>query len=165
MITDHGRELFKQSLINFREHPEAHKQETWICGTGCCIAGSIVQLDGATPIFFGPERSTNLVRTKDGAQQSVGWLAEKILGLDGADREILFSADNTIDDLEAMYRILDAGDRLSGQCEHGWGSPTTILLAELPHRARVFSIRYPGCGVPECPPIPGCQRRYWEQGD
>lgn len=121
MISDEGRDLFRQALEDFRLHPEKHKQETWICETGCCLAGNVVLLSGALPLrqyaWEGhPQWSASMVESASGLHRSVRDEAARLLGISWNQSLILFDSSNTIDDLELMYKALDAGEPLAQRC-------------------------------------------------
>jgi len=138
MLTDHGRGLFRQALVDFRLNPETHQQDAWICGTRCCLAGSIVQLAGWKPHYGDtpgwPANETNDIIGVDGEHGVVSVEAREILGIDQVDVKILFNASNTIDDLEGMYRVLDSGEPLTERCQDGCSGrhASAALQAELP---------------------------------
>jgi hypothetical protein len=117
-ISDQGRILFKDAMVNFRANPEMHVQSTWICRTGCCLAGGVVLTAGAVPLFnpanWNPDRT--LTVEYEGRVRSIPDLANTLLGVSMLDAVCLFMATNTIDDLEAMYGILDGGDHLREEC-------------------------------------------------
>ena len=114
MISESGKLLFKQALIDFRLNPETHRQEEWICRTGCCIAGSIALQSGATPDWAAASSGTSMVILDGGGTDTVSGVAMRALGIAPGDAKILFHPFNTIDDLEVMYGLLDAGHRLGG---------------------------------------------------
>lgn len=129
LISDSGRVILKEVLADIRLNPETHKQRQWICGTAACLAGKVVLLHGATPAWGnglawsngleGPaaNRSTSTVIDVDGSYQHVGTLASQILGISPATASVLYAGDNTIDQMEIMFGLLDAGIPIAAPCE------------------------------------------------
>lgn len=117
VITDQGKLLIKNALVHFRNNPEKHQQGEWICQTGCCLAGDVVLAVGAEPIYAGVQFGTTKVFYQ-GRERIVPALATEVLGITDADAYSLFDSGNTIETLEAMYGLLDAGHHLARRCPH-----------------------------------------------
>lgn len=127
LISDAGRVIMKDVLADIRLHPETHNQRKWICGTGACLAGKVVLTQGAAPAWntglasvFGisdEDRATSTVITADGRFAYVGTLSTEILGISEVTASILYSAENTIDELEIMFSLLDAGTPIAVRCD------------------------------------------------
>jgi hypothetical protein len=88
-----------------------------MCGTGCCIAGNVVLQAGAKlvgelysrdPLTGKEVRSKDTVSNEEvefeGEIYSIRDLAQKLLGLDSYEAGRLFSADNNVDDIEAIVK-------------------------------------------------------------
>ena len=116
--------LMRQTLAAVEAHPEEWKQEHWRCKTGMCFAGWAAHLAGAQwetdeqPAYYAnslsPYRRKLMpaqVITPAGRRAFVGEYAAEVLGLDDDDDELLFNADNTLDDLRRLI------DRYAAEAE------------------------------------------------
>lgn len=91
LITREGLAVLDAALAWIDEHPEQHYQGSWIkrtpaCGTTYCLAGAIVMLSGAEPLWTGTlggvaDYADDVVLT-DGQRTGIGQRAADLLGLD-----------------------------------------------------------------------------------
>ena len=107
-------------LAHIEAHPEQWDQSWYFteaaepsadwCGTACCIAGFAAARAGWTPVgtlFL----STQVV--KDGVTRDVVEVAAEILGLFRVDAHMLFSGNNTLEDLKNFRNELAVQGHIS----------------------------------------------------
>lgn len=117
LITAEGLVRLDAALAWIDEHPEQHLQDNWITDTGCgtayCLAGAIVHLAGAEPVFtdslgFGT-RVTGTVKVGD-ERRRVSRYALELLGVDEDDDYI---ADELFDGSATLADLREVRDRLA----------------------------------------------------
>jgi hypothetical protein len=121
LITAEGLVRLDAALAWIEAHPEQHDQGNWIADTGCgtayCLAGAIVHLAGAEPVFDpldvlrpGGWRATSVIKV--GAERrKVSRYALELLGVDDEADYIadeLFDGDATLADLHEVRDRLAA---------------------------------------------------------
>ena len=113
-------DLLQRTLAQIEEHPEMWGQQDFArqtdCGTAFCFAGHAVMLahPTAVPTFDGAE-ATSFVSIPDHPVRPIWWipeLARDLLGLGKTTGDILFDADNSLDELRDMVADLLAGGDL-----------------------------------------------------
>lgn len=96
-----GRALALKALEYIEAHPEEWDQETWRCGTQCCIAGHVARIAGCT--WANPrddEEDFEDVLTPDGTWRLTAQeAARQLLGLSYVGADYLFSHANGMSDL------------------------------------------------------------------
>jgi hypothetical protein len=124
LITAEGLVRLDAALAWIEEHPEQHRQDNWITDTGCgtayCLAGAIVYLAGAEPVFAaddgrwthptGTARITSVVKVGD-ERRKVYRYALELLGVDDDDDYLadeLFDGGATLADLREIRDSLAA---------------------------------------------------------
>lgn len=134
-------ERLDRALAWIEAHPEQHDQGVWArdvgadgkvnCGTAMCLAGWVVAQEDPDATFIRDDIDTQMpgmmhstVRTGAGDVESVEDLAGRLLDVTPGQREALFSAGNTIEDLKAMRGVLvdnpdAAGIELEDACGYG----------------------------------------------
>jgi len=114
-------EVLDKALDWIEKNPDQHRQSVWFqrtdCGTGMCLAGVVATQHGWTPDWSagrlsGYGEETSLVMKGDDYGK-VSSVARGLLGLELEDSELLFDAENSLDDLKAMRDDLAAGHSLS----------------------------------------------------
>lgn len=98
-------------LTFITDHPEQHKQGSWTCNTGACLAGHAALLNGYRK-FYENGKAINGELIKDHRHYDVEAEAIKVLGLRQTDAVILFSGTNTRDSIAAMIKDLANGEPL-----------------------------------------------------
>ena len=93
--------LLKQVLAHIEANPETWRQDSWRCETGFCFAGWTAELTGAK--WARPEKQLdpNVLRG-DGESEHVADYAQRVLGLEENEADLLFSMFRTLDDLRRM---------------------------------------------------------------
>lgn len=132
----------ERTITHIKDHPEKHKQGTWTCATGACMAGWAALLHGweatryngwVVPPGMAREFNQELEKWaheegmdshRYGTQlwfigyhphfhaQFVPDLARNILGITEDDAAVMFDAYNTADNLALMVKTLANGDSL-----------------------------------------------------
>lgn len=102
-------ELLEQTMQQIKDHPEQHNQAWWfseaVCGTSMCFAGWACALSGWRACNWSEGFASDV--EKGGVVADVSIKAAELLGLDfdvANDDRGLFSASNTVDDLERMVK-------------------------------------------------------------
>jgi hypothetical protein len=102
-------ELLQKTMQFIKDNPDKHDQSTWIneCGTTACFAGWACMLSG-------DQLDRNATRSWVVGQQPrvIRNVARQHLELDGSDADCLFSASNTVEELEFMVKELSNGNHL-----------------------------------------------------
>lgn len=78
------------------------------CGTSCCFAGNLLLHHGYKPYFMDDDSEVAwMVTTPDGSKMSgVGETARELLDLNSVQAELLFDAQNSMDDLRRIVADL-----------------------------------------------------------
>lgn len=95
--------LLRKTLEHITEHPEEWDQ-TWWCGTSCCVAGLVALAEGwqRTNVFSARVR-------RDGEERFVSQVAREALGLTPAAADRLFDGGNSLRELWAHADQLTDG--------------------------------------------------------
>lgn len=104
-------ELAKRVLAQIEADPATWNQEHWAykteCGTSYCFAGWALKLAYQEPqfLFWGYDDEATYVRLPKG-ETTISSAADAVLGISQAQGELLFWAENTLDDLRAYVQQL-----------------------------------------------------------
>ena len=113
--------LLRQTLAKIEALPDLWNQHRYRCGTGMCIAGWGCELAGGrwlhAPDGFWPDLlvaetgdDPEIIRRLDDRDViDVGIRARRIFGLTYSQAEVLFDAENDLDDLRRIVGELCAG--------------------------------------------------------
>jgi hypothetical protein len=129
LITAEGLVRLDAALAWIEQHPEQHRQDNWITDTGCgtayCLAGAIVHLAGAEPVYDPlddlwplPEgavrtRITSVIKVGD-ERWKVSRYALELLGIDADDDYI---ADELFDGSATLARLREVRDSLAASLD------------------------------------------------
>lgn len=104
-MSKRNTELLERTMQYILDHPEAHDQTTWGCGTVACFAGWACRL--AELEQYGNYKDWFVIND---AYYHVQQAARYILRLDYREADNLFHCRNTIDDLQRMVKELCNGE-------------------------------------------------------
>lgn len=108
-VTAEGLVRLDAALAWIDAHPEQHDQSVWMarssCGTTYCLAGAVVMLAGAEPLWdLDAGTESYRVKMPDGAVHSVEVLAAELLGIQLRHAGLLF---HDCDDRESLGEVRD----------------------------------------------------------
>lgn len=121
-------------IATLKEHPERHRQDTYVqyegknppvltpvldCGSAFCIAGAAVARAGIGVTWFRSVIDGVWYANQTTLQDETGWslsisrVAAELLGLDWSTADELFSGANTMEDIERIRAGLAASDEVT----------------------------------------------------
>lgn len=104
-------ELLQQTMQYIRDNPEEWDQSYWGCGTTACFAGHAVRLTGAKLLHYGDSLFADYcLPLEAGNPVDIAEHARRVLELGNEVSQVLFNANNTLEDLEAIVDALINGD-------------------------------------------------------
>lgn len=106
-------------ITHITDHPEQHKQASWTCNTGACMAGHAALLNGYEvmqdkngDVVNGAVRHPDTKYAVEGDYDTVRSVAMEIFDIYSEDADLLFCGSNTRDTLALMVKDIANGDQL-----------------------------------------------------
>lgn len=134
------------ALNHIKANPREWDQSLWFCDTTACLAGHLVLLDGWEPIE--DEDGDEGYHIINGDQTgTVDSIACSIAGILGEEGDVLWNGDNSLDQLEALIRRLEADQAIYGTMsqpisawQHCWTNSRGTVIAAAHRRTSYIRV-------------------------